>query len=59
MVFGEPMYFDGDSTDLQYLRVVTDQIMNKIQEMSGQEYIDIYAPKKSNPDEINVAGEED
>jgi len=59
MVFGEPMYFDGDSTDLQYLRVVTDQIMNKIQEMSGQEYIDIYAPKKSKPDDINVAGEED
>ncbi len=59
MVFGEPMYFDGDSTDLQYLRVVTDQIMNKIQEMSAQEYIDIYAPKKSKPDDINVAGEED
>lgn len=59
MVFGEPMYFDGDSTDLQYLRVVTDQVMKKIQEMSGQEYIDIYAPKKSNPEDINVAGEED
>ena len=36
MIFGEPMYFEGDSTDLQYLRVVTDQIMKKIQEMSGQ-----------------------
>lgn len=59
MIFGEAMYFDGDSTDLQYLRVVTDQIMKKIQEMSGQEYIDIYAPKKSRPDDINVAGEED
>ena len=59
MIFGEPMYFSGDSTDLQYLRTVTDQIMNKIQEMSGQEYIDIYAPKKSKPEEINVAGEED
>ena len=59
MIFGEPMYFSGDSTDLQHLRTVTDQIMNKIQEMSGQEYIDIYAPKKSKPDEINVAGEED
>lgn len=59
MIFGEPMYFDGDSTDLQYLRVVTDQIMKKIQEMSGQEYIDIYAPKKSKPDDINVSGEED
>jgi len=59
MIFGEPMYFSGDSTDLLYLRTVTDQIMNKIQEMSGQEYIDIYAPKKSKPDEINVAGDED
>ena len=59
MIFGEAMYFDGDSTDLQYLRVVTDLIMKKIQEMSGQEYIDIYAPKKSRPDDINVAGEED
>ena len=59
MIFGEPMYFHGDSTDLQYLRVVTDQFMKKIQEMSGQEYIDIYAPKKSKPDDINVSGEED
>ena len=59
MIFGEPMYFEGDSTDLQYLRVVTDQIMKKIQEMSGQEYIDIYAPKKSKSDDINVSGEED
>ncbi|CAB5056329.1 unannotated protein [freshwater metagenome] len=59
MVFGEAMYFDGDSTDLQYLRTVTDQIVAKIAEMSGQEYVDIYAPKKSKPEDINVAGEED
>jgi 1-acyl-sn-glycerol-3-phosphate acyltransferase len=59
MQFGEPMYFDGDSTNLQYLRDVTDQIMNVIQAMSGQEYVDTYAPKKSKPDDINVAGEED
>ena len=59
MVFGEPMYFEGDSTDLQYLREVTDTIMNKIQEMSGQTYVDIYAPKKAAPEDINVAGEED
>ena len=49
MHFGEPMYFDGDSSDLLYLRDVTDQIVAKIQEMSGQEYVDIYAPKKSEP----------
>jgi 1-acyl-sn-glycerol-3-phosphate acyltransferase len=56
MTFGEPMYFDGDSTDLAYLRVVTDQIMNRIQELSGQEYVDQYAVKakkqgKSNSEE--------
>jgi 1-acyl-sn-glycerol-3-phosphate acyltransferase len=45
MTFGEPMYFDGDSTDLAYLRVVTDQIMNRIQELSGQVYVDEYAVK--------------
>ena len=49
MHFGEPMYFDGDSSDLLYLRDVTDQIVAKIQEMSGQEYVEIYAPKKSKP----------
>ena len=56
MTFGEPMYSDGDSTDLAYLRVVTDQIMNRIQELSGQEYVDQYAVKakkqgKSNSEE--------
>jgi 1-acyl-sn-glycerol-3-phosphate acyltransferase len=45
MTFGEPMYFDGDSSDLAYLREVTDAIMNRIQELSGQEYVDEYAVK--------------
>ena len=45
MYFGEPMYFEGDSSDLSYLRVVTDKIMDAIQEMSGQEYVDSYATK--------------
>ncbi len=45
MYFGQPMYFDGDSSDLAYLRVVTDKIMDAIQEMSGQEYVDTYATK--------------
>ena len=49
MTFGEPMYFDGDSTDLQYLREVTDKIMNRIQELSGQEYVDQYAVKAKKP----------
>jgi 1-acyl-sn-glycerol-3-phosphate acyltransferase len=45
MIFGEPMYFEGDSTDLQHLRDVTDQIMQTIQALSGQEYVDTYATK--------------
>ena len=45
MIFGEPMYFEGDSTDLLHLRDVTDKIMSTIQELSGQEYIDTYATK--------------
>ena len=45
ITFGEPMYFEGDSTDLQYLREVTDQIMKRIQQLSGQEYADTYAVK--------------
>jgi 1-acyl-sn-glycerol-3-phosphate acyltransferase len=53
MIFGEPMYFEGDSTDLQHLRDVTDQIMETIQTLSGQEYVDTYATKakKSTEDE--------
>ena len=43
MVFGEPMYFTGDSSDLKVLREVTDQIMKSIGELSQQEYVDIYA----------------
>jgi 1-acyl-sn-glycerol-3-phosphate acyltransferase len=49
MTFGEPMYFEGDSTDLAYLRVVTDQVMNRIQELSGQEYVEEYAVKAKKP----------
>jgi 1-acyl-sn-glycerol-3-phosphate acyltransferase len=43
------MYFDGDSTDLAYLREVTDKIMNRIQELSGQVYVDEYAVKAKKP----------
>ena len=45
MIFGEPMYFEGDSTDLLYLRDVTDKIMATIQSLSGQENVDTYATK--------------
>ena len=46
MSFGEPMYFDGDPTDLEHLRDVADTIMRAIGQLSGQEYVDTYAPKK-------------
>ena len=52
MRFGKPMFFDGDSTDLQYLRDVTDQIMNAIHALSEQEYVDMYAPKKSKRSQV-------
>jgi 1-acyl-sn-glycerol-3-phosphate acyltransferase len=51
MKFGEPMYFEGDSSDLLYLRDVADQIMKRIQELSGQEYVDTYAPKKKSSED--------
>jgi len=51
MKFGEPMYFEGDSTDLLHLRNVADQIMKRIQELSGQEYVDTYAPKKKSSED--------
>jgi 1-acyl-sn-glycerol-3-phosphate acyltransferase len=43
MIFGEPLYYKGDTSDLKLLREITDEIMNKIQELSGQEYVDMYA----------------
>lgn len=51
MTFGAPMYFSGDATDPLHLRSCADQIMNRIQELSGQEYVDEYAPKKARPEE--------
>jgi 1-acyl-sn-glycerol-3-phosphate acyltransferase len=46
MVFGEPIYMEGDSTNLQLLRDLTDDLMRKIQELSGQEYVDIFATRR-------------
>ena len=37
------MYFNGDSSDLSFLRQVTDEIMQGIQKISGQVYVDMYA----------------
>ena len=59
MIFGEPMYFEnyGGSTDQKVLREVTDRIMNTIQALSGQEYVDMYATKRKS--EISDEVEED
>ena len=46
MVFGEPIYLKGDSTNLQLLRDLTDDLMRKIQALSGQEYVDIFATRR-------------
>lgn len=46
MVFGEPIYLKGDSTNLQELRDLTDDLMRKIQALSGQEYVDIFATRR-------------
>jgi 1-acyl-sn-glycerol-3-phosphate acyltransferase len=46
--FGEPLDFsryDGMDSDRLILRAVTDEIMYRIMELSGQEYVDMYATK--------------
>ena len=43
MIFGEPLYYSGDTSDLKVLRQITDEIMEKIQKLSGQVYVDMYA----------------
>jgi len=48
MVFGEPMYFEGDSSNVQVLREATDRIMSAIQQLSGQETVDMYASEAKN-----------
>jgi 1-acyl-sn-glycerol-3-phosphate acyltransferase len=59
MTFGEAMYFDGDSTDQAYLREVTDKIMARLQELSGQEYVDEYAVKAKKPGSVKRDEESD
>lgn len=66
MVFGEPMYFTGDSTDLDVLREATNKLMEKIAELSGQEYVpNMYASeakdaiKKSQEDNDQIEADEE
>ncbi|MEV4254068.1 1-acyl-sn-glycerol-3-phosphate acyltransferase, partial [Spirillospora sp. NPDC049652] len=42
--FGEPMTFTGEERDREAVRHATDQVMQAIQKLSGQEYVDSYAP---------------
>ena len=66
MVFGEPMYFTGDSTDLDVLREATNKLMEKIAELTGQEYVpNMYASeakdaiKKSREDDDEIESDEE
>ena len=48
VVFGEPMDFSefaDQSKDPVVLRNITNAVMRALQELSGQEYVDIYATK--------------
>jgi 1-acyl-sn-glycerol-3-phosphate acyltransferase len=46
VIFGKPLDFSqyyGHETDREALRVVTDEIVKAIQELGGQQYVDMYA----------------
>ncbi|MGW5055071.1 lysophospholipid acyltransferase family protein [Actinokineospora sp. NPDC004072] len=50
--FGAPLYFDryeGLTNSLPIRRAVTDEIMYAIMELSGQEYVDSYHKRSSDP----------
>jgi 1-acyl-sn-glycerol-3-phosphate acyltransferase len=44
--FGKPMEFTGRSMDSSTLRAITTEVMVEIQRLSGQEYVDRYAPRR-------------
>lgn len=45
--FGKPIDVVGRSMDSATLRAIIDEVMAKIQELTGQEYVDRYAPRKN------------
>jgi 1-acyl-sn-glycerol-3-phosphate acyltransferase len=50
VIFGEPMDFSryaGQEGDREVLRAITDEIMQAIQKLSGQMYVDAYAKKST------------
>jgi 1-acyl-sn-glycerol-3-phosphate acyltransferase len=59
VIFGKPLEFSrfyGKESDRAVLRTVTDEIMREIQELSGQEYVDVYA--KQAKDELQDSAAE-
>lgn len=47
--FGKPMDFVGRPFDSTNLRSITDEVVETIQRMTGQEYVNTYAPKRAEP----------
>lgn len=45
--FGEPVVVDPSATSGSALREVTDDVMRRIQELTGQEYVGRYAPSRA------------
>lgn len=63
VIFGEPLEFSryyGRETDRDALRAVTDEIMRAIRELSGQEYVDMYAKRvKEKPKSSDAGGSDE
>ncbi|MDG4832748.1 lysophospholipid acyltransferase family protein [Solwaraspora sp. WMMD1047] len=47
--FGKPMDFTGRAEDRSSLRQITDEVMMEIQKLTGQEYVNRYAPARERP----------
>ena len=54
--FGEPLDVTGKSMDSSTLRAITDEVMTRIQRLTGQEYVGRYAPRRTAA-EAKPAGE--
>ncbi|MGC5291038.1 lysophospholipid acyltransferase family protein [Micromonospora sp. DT231] len=53
--FGKPIDLTGRPTDRTSLRQMTDEMMNEIQKLTGQEYVPRYAPPRVHPDPTREA----
>lgn len=56
IVIGKPMDFSEyrGATDQKTLRYITDEIMTAIQELTGQEYVDVYGSRAKHGDLVGV-----